>query len=53
LPITVFLKLRDIGQKVLPNYDETFIEVDMEEEQAQAYLDMSQRLVTMLKQRWP
>jgi SNF2 family DNA or RNA helicase len=50
LPITVFLKLRDIGQKVLPSYDETFLEVEMQEDQADAYRDMSQRLVYMLKQ---
>lgn len=50
LPITVFLKLRDIGQKVLPSYDETFLEVAMQEDQADAYRDMSQRLVYMLKQ---
>lgn len=50
LPITVFLKLRDIGQKVLPSYDETFLEVEMQEEQAEAYRDMSQKLVYILKQ---
>lgn len=50
LPITVFLKLRDIGQKVLPSYDETFLEVEMQEDQAEAYRDMSQKLVYILKQ---
>ena len=37
LPVTVFLKLRDIGQKVLPPYAEQFIDVPMTEEQATAY----------------
>jgi len=50
LPITVFLKLRDIGQKVLPAYDESFIEVAMQEDQEQAYRGMSMKLVTILKQ---
>lgn len=50
LPITVFLKLRDIGQKVLPAYDESFIEVAMHEDQKQAYRETSMELVTILKQ---
>lgn len=50
LPMTVFLKLRDIGQKVLPAYDETFIDVKMSPEQELAYQVMSLRLVTILKQ---
>ncbi len=50
LPMTVFLKLRDIGQKVLPPYEEQFLEVAMTETQAQAYKEMSLKLVQMLKQ---
>ena len=50
LPITVFLKLRDIGQKVLPPYEERFVEVAMTEEQASAYRSMEIRLVQELKQ---
>ena len=49
LPITVFLKLRDIGQKVLPPYDEQFIEVPMTEEQSDAYKRMAGMLVAELK----
>lgn len=50
LPITVFLKLRDIGQKVLPAYDETFVDVQMRDDQAEAYQEMSVKLVQILKQ---
>lgn len=50
LPITVFLKLRDIGQKVLPAYDESFVDVQMSDDQAEAYADMSTKLVQILKQ---
>ena len=50
LPITVFLKLRDIGQKVLPAYDETFLDVQMRDDQADAYRAMSMRLLQLLKQ---
>ncbi len=49
LPTTVFLKLRDIGQKVLPPYEEQFIEVPMTEEQASAYQRMAHVLVAELK----
>jgi SNF2 family DNA or RNA helicase len=49
LPITVFLKLRDIGQKVLPPYDEAFIEVPMAPEQSEAYTKMAAKLVAELK----
>jgi len=49
LPVTVFLKLRDIGQKVLPPYEEQFIDVAMAEEQAGAYTRMQIALVNELK----
>lgn len=50
VPITVFLKLRDIGQNVLPSYDEHFIDVPMSGDQEDAYKAMSRRLVQELKQ---
>lgn len=50
LPITVFLKLRDIGQKVLPAYTESFVDVQMQEDQANAYRAMSTKLLQLLKQ---
>ena len=50
LPCTVFLKLRDIGQNVLPDYDEAFIEVPMTLEQGEAYRKMELDLVHQLKQ---
>ena len=49
LPITVFLKLQDIGQDVLPDYVETFVEVAMTEDQLGAYRGLSFKLVTLLK----
>ena len=49
LPTTVFLKLRDIGQKVLPPYEEQFLEVPMAEEQGEAYRRMQSVLVQELK----
>ncbi len=49
VPIAVFLKLRDIGQNVLPSYDEHFIEVPMSEEQGQAYQRMAIALINQMK----
>lgn len=49
VPITVFLKLRDIGQNVLPDYEEQFIDVPMSEEQGDAYKRMATILVQELK----
>lgn len=49
LPTTVFLKLRDIGQKVLPPYEEQFLEVPMTEVQGEAYRRMQSILVQELK----
>ncbi|GKS73290.1 DEAD/DEAH box helicase [Acidovorax sp. SUPP950] len=49
LPMTVFLKLRDIGQKVLPAYTESFIDVEMAPAQAEAYTKLSVTLVGILK----
>lgn len=49
LPITVFLKLKDIGQNVLPPYEEHFTGIPMSEEMAAAYRSLSTRLVSELK----
>ncbi|KAA5622072.1 DEAD/DEAH box helicase, partial [Pseudomonas aeruginosa] len=45
LPFTVFLKLKDIGGNVLPDYQEEFVDVPMAPDQASAY----QRLAATLK----
>ncbi|KQP15197.1 DEAD/DEAH box helicase [Pseudorhodoferax sp. Leaf267] len=50
LPMTVFLKLREIDAKALPPYDESFEPVQMTEEQGQAYAVMASKLVSILKQ---
>ncbi len=44
LPITAFLKLKDIGQNVLPAYTEEIINVPMTQEQGQVYKAMSEAL---------
>uniref|UniRef100_UPI003CFEA414 SNF2-related protein n=1 Tax=Alcaligenes faecalis TaxID=511 RepID=UPI003CFEA414 len=49
VPITVFLKLRDIVQNVLPDYDEHFINVPMSQAQDEAYQRMAKHLVYELK----
>lgn len=49
LPVTVFLKLRDIGQKVLPPYEEIFTGIAMSEAQAAAYNSLKFKLVAELR----
>lgn len=49
LPCTVFLKLADIGANVLPGYAEHFVEVEMREDQAQAYAQLSHNLGAELR----
>jgi hypothetical protein len=49
LPMTAFLKLKDIGGNVLPPYREHFIEIPMEEAQGQAYSTLSRALTSELK----
>jgi len=49
LPLTVFLKLKDIGQKVLPSYREVFTGIPMSEDQKAAYERLSGTLVAELK----
>ncbi|WP_349571129.1 DEAD/DEAH box helicase [Azotobacter salinestris] len=50
LPFTVFLKLKDIGGNVLPDYREEFVEVPMAEEQASAYQRLAGTLTAQLRQ---
>lgn len=50
LPYTAFLKLKDIGGNVLPTYQETFMNVRMNEAQAEAYQQLSNHLTYELKQ---
>ncbi len=49
MPITVFLKLRDIGGNVLPRYDEQYIDVAMEPAQASAYRGLEKSLTEALR----
>lgn len=44
LPITAFLKLKDIGQNVLPAYTEEIINVEMTQNQREIYNEMSETL---------
>ena len=48
VPITAFLKLRDIGADVLPPYKEHFVGVDMREDQYLAYRNLSETLREIL-----
>lgn len=50
LPFTAFLKLRDIGQDVLPSYDEQFIEVPMTDDQGFQYKKLQGKLQAELRQ---
>lgn len=50
LPFTAFLKLRDIGNNVLPPYNEHFTEVVMGPEQAERYTGLEAVLTDALKQ---
>lgn len=50
LPFTVFLKLKDIGGNVLPAYQEEFVDVAMETEQASAYQKLAGTLTQALRQ---
>lgn len=49
LPYTVFLKLKDIGEGVLPRYDEEFNSAYMTAEQSGAYREMESTLTHELK----
>lgn len=50
LPFTAFLKLKDIGQNVLPPYQEHFVSVAMTESQEEKYRRLTQQLEDALKQ---
>ncbi|OLU25525.1 DEAD/DEAH box helicase [Pseudomonas sp. PA15(2017)] len=50
LPFTVFLKLKDIGGNVLPNYTEEFVDVPMAPEQLSAYQRLASKLTAELRQ---
>ena len=50
LPFTVFLKLRDLGEGVLPPYEEEFRQVDMTDVQASQYKRLSVSLLSSLRQ---
>ena len=50
LPYTVFLKLKDIGEGVLPDYREELIQVPMTTDQLEDYQKMSLILTNELKQ---
>ena len=49
LPYTVFLKLKDIGEGVLPDYREDLIDIDMSSDMASSYSDMSGALSERLR----
>jgi SNF2 family DNA or RNA helicase len=49
LPITAFLKLKDIGQNVLPSYTEEIINIPMTKEQSETYGKMSDTLGTAMR----
>ena len=49
LPLTVFLKLRDLGEDVLPGYREIFRPVDMDDAQKAVYQQMERVLKGYLK----
>lgn len=50
LPFTVFLKLKDIGGNVLPDYQEEFVDVPMAPEQVSAYQRLAATLTAELRQ---
>ncbi|RPM23724.1 DEAD/DEAH box helicase [Pseudomonas aeruginosa] len=50
LPFTVFLKLKDIGGNVLPDYQEEFVDVPMAPEQASANQRLAATLTAELRQ---
>jgi Type III restriction enzyme, res subunit len=49
VPITVFLKLKDIGGNVLPEYKEEFLPVVMDEQQRDVYTALACKLTQILK----
>lgn len=49
LPYTVFLKLKDIGDNILPNYTEEYIDIPMSNEQRSHYDKLSNKLKSELR----
>jgi hypothetical protein len=49
LPVTVFVKLREIGGEALPSYTEHFIDVTMTEEQSAEYKPLETKLMDSLR----
>lgn len=49
LPFTVFLKLKDIGQKVLPPYTERYVDIGMEPDQREHYTRLESSLSAELR----
>ena len=52
LPFTVFLKLKDIGGNVLPDYQEEFVDVPMAPDQASAYQRLAATLTAGSARLW-
>jgi len=50
LPFTAFLKLKEIGDNILPPYREHFTEVAMADVQAERYQDLETKLTSALKE---
>ena len=50
LPFTVFLKLKDIGGNILPDYEEELVDVPMALDQASAYQKLAGTLAAELRQ---
>ncbi|MDU8358463.1 SNF2-related protein [Pseudomonas syringae group sp. J309-1] len=50
LPFTVFLKLKDIDAKVLPSYQEEFVDIPMAPDQLSAYNKLAGALTLALRQ---
>jgi len=48
LPYTVFIKLKDLGEGVLPPYEEEFIDIGMTDEQESCYQSLSMKLTELM-----
>ena len=49
LPYTVFLKLKDIGDNILPQYSEKYVDISMSDEQRSYYNSLSSTLKSELR----
>ncbi len=53
LPVTVFIKLRDIDGQVLPPYSEHFVNVEMTAAQTAEYIPLERKLMdSFARRRW-